>query len=248
MTMAVNAEIMQSKQQPLEHLLALPAELRNEIYSYLLPYPLPEIIIRTRYARLRWICTTRSLFNDVAPSLYSNTNFTTYLKLDPAKASLGTLVGHFHDHLHLTYGHDASAWVFTDACKLVRHIIVDVAAPELISQWQRISRADVGFTNIVITFSTYFSTVAETFPNLRSLRICFQDRLMDSRSCPSEDLRTALRAAVGKLKDSLSDTCELEALEYSTRNYNALSPLVMRYNVQPEPFPQQTSCGPSLGG
>jgi hypothetical protein len=100
--MTSNAEAMQSGSQPLERLLALPAELRNEIYSYLLPYPLPEIIIRARYARFRWICITRSLFNDVAPSLYRNANFTTYLKLGHASVDLGMLVSHFHDHLRLT--------------------------------------------------------------------------------------------------------------------------------------------------
>jgi hypothetical protein len=146
--MASNAEAMQSGSQSLDRLLALPAELRNEIYSYLLPYPLPEIVIRARYARLRWICITRSLFNDVAPSLYSNASFTTYLKLDLAKVDLGTLVCNFHDHLRLTYGGDTSAWVFTDACKLVRHIIVDVAAPDLVSLRRTISRLDVGFTNM----------------------------------------------------------------------------------------------------
>jgi hypothetical protein len=100
--MTSNVEAMQLGPQPLERLLALPAELRNEIYSYLLPYPLPEIIIRARYARFRWICITRGLFNDVAPTLYRNTNFTTYLKLGHANVDLGMLVSHFHDHLRLT--------------------------------------------------------------------------------------------------------------------------------------------------
>jgi hypothetical protein len=119
-------------------------------------------------------------------------------------------------------GRDAPTWVFTDACNLIQHIIVDVAAPEL----QSVSRADVEFTNMLITFSTYLSTVAETFPNLRSLRLCFQHRLVDSQGCPSVDLRTALLEAVDKLRCSLAEACQLEVLPHTTRNYNALSPLV----------------------
>lgn len=184
MTMASIDETLQSRPQPLECLLALPAELRNEIYSYLLPWPLPDIIIRARYARLRWICITRSLFNDVAPSLYGNASFTTYLKLDLANVDLGTLAGNFHDHLRLTYGRDASAWVFTDACKLVRHIIVDVAAPDLVSLRRTIYRPDVGFSNSTcINRQEGDSTQVVTTWSLTRNRVPFAPYLSLSQTC-----------------------------------------------------------------
>ena len=223
---------MQTKPQSLDLLLALPAELRNEIYSYLLPHPLPEMITRARYTRFSWIVVSRRLFNDVAPMLYSNSWLLTYVKLEPAIDGLGTVASNFKDHLRLTYGPNAPHWVIADACSIIRRLSVDVAAPDLRHTFRTFNSPDRGYENMASTFSTYFATASQTFSNLQSLRICFQDNLTHPQSCPSNSLRTALLEAVDELSQTLPGHCEVEVLLRGTRNYNALSPLVMLSSVE----------------
>ena len=225
-TMASASPSIVTMPHSLDRLLALPTELRQEIYSYLLPDPLPTMIIRARYARFSWIVVSRRLFNDVAPMIYSNSWLLTYLKLDPEVDSLGTVAGSFKDHLRLTYGPDAPNWVTTDACSIIRRISVDVAAPDLSKL------PDQSIANITSTFTRYFATVTETFSNLQSIRICFQDGLTHRQWCPDQKSQPGPLEALDELKQTLPENCELKVLLRGTRNYNALSPLVMLSAVE----------------
>lgn len=203
-------------------LLDLPAELRNHIYSYLLPYPLPDIIIRARYVRLRWIATSRQLFNDVAPQLYNHTCFTTYMKLDPIESRHATIATDFCDHLRLTYGQQAPQWVFDDACKVIRNVSVDVAASDFVKILGTTGFPFDGWDVMLSRFKEYFVDVPSTLPNIKNIRICFQDQLTDQQGCPSNQLRAELL----KIVDVFKQTLPVEVLHCATRNYNALSPLV----------------------
>ena len=223
---------MQTKPHTLDLLFVLPAELRHEIYSYLLPHPLPEMIIRARYARFSWIVISRRLFNDVAPMLYSNSWLLTYLKLEPTINGLGTVASNFKDHLRLTYGPEAPGWVITDACSIIRRLSVDVAAPNQRHTFRTFNSPDRGYENMASTFSKHFATASQTFSNLQSLRICFQDNLTHPEWCPDKSLRSAILEAVDELRRTLPETCELEVLLRGTRNYNALSPLVLLSSVE----------------
>lgn len=60
----------------------------------------------------------------------------------------------------------------------------------------------------------------------------------------------ALLEAVDKLRQRLSEACELEVLQHATRNYNALSPLVLlRRDGQSDAHLALQRCGgaPTLG-
>jgi hypothetical protein len=230
--MTPDTQRLHAKPQTLDLLLALPAELRNEIYSYLLPNPLPEIILRARYARFQWIVISRRLFNDVAPILYSNSWLLTYLKLDPTIDGIGTVASNFKDHLRLTYGPDAPSWVIADACSIIRRLSVDVAAPKLRRSLQTFNSPVRGYENMASTFSKYFATASQTFSNLQSLRICFQHNLTHPEWCLDKSLRAALLEAADELRRTLPELCELEVLLRGTRNYNALSPLVMLSSME----------------
>ena len=220
----MNAVSETSKARSLDVLiLSLPAELRNEIYSYLLPYPLPDLIIKARYVRLRWMCASQRLFNDVAPHFYNHSCFSTYLKLDPSDMRPATFVGDFCDHLRLTYGQCAPSWVFDDAIKLIRVVSVDIAAPDLVKLLGTPDFPFDGWNSMLSRFKEYFNDVATVFSKIEKVRICFQNQLTHQQRCPSLQLRVELLEIV----DGFKQTLPIDVLHSANQNYNALSPLVL---------------------
>lgn len=111
--MALAPQESESTKQP-TNIFSLPAELRQQIYSYLLPKP--EIFIPVRYARLRWLAASRRLFQDAAPLFYNTTIFSPHLLIKPERGLRESL----ERHVCLTYGRDAPAWVLKDAMAMLK--------------------------------------------------------------------------------------------------------------------------------
>ena len=103
-------------------LFSLPAEVRLQIYSYLIPTP--SYFIPVRYSRLRWLSASRRLFQDAAPLFYGVAPF----KISIVTPNTFSLEEQFVAHVRLTYGDDAPEWVLKDAMAVLRYADITVGA------------------------------------------------------------------------------------------------------------------------
>src|ERR1700761_853632 len=125
--MSISAQSSKDNSSQLSCLLfSLPAELRTEIYDYVLPPNGRNRIIQAGYGGLRWLCASPRLFTDVAPLIYGRGGFATLSKLGGET----DIAGDFQNHLLKTYGRENLPWTSYFARRALKRIEVDINVPD----------------------------------------------------------------------------------------------------------------------
>ena len=208
-----NPQTQRDQSNGQSRLLSLPAELRFQIYDYILPTALPSNIIHARYGGLRWLSASPRIFLDVAPLFYSKACLTAH-----AGAQQGSLVIYFDSHLRITYGSDQLYWIAPAAHKMIKHIRVDYAVQSLKDP-----------STVAESFERYFECV-NRFSSLDSLHIRFHRNWKFPLWTPTSDLenenksamihdrslRGVLQIHVDDLEKAIPASCSLTVQEYGT--------------------------------
>lgn len=102
---------MESRHQPdglTQFLFRLPAELRDEIYSHVVPGKRKIFDVFSEHRELPWLATSQAIFEEAAPLIYSSTPL--YFDLAPeVKTRRGSIAAGFAAHVQTTYKQD-QAW------------------------------------------------------------------------------------------------------------------------------------------
>lgn len=177
-------------------LFSLPAELRWQIYTDIVPPT--RHILRARYGGLRWLSASRELFNDAGPLYYCQSSFTACFSL-ASVAAQATIAREFEKHIHPTYGPDAlNNWLLHDARRMIKQMEI------------------ICINNVLPAMLTAYFADVSAFPHLHSLQISFQKEMSDflfafDGSICDEKVGVApgsqLGICISTLKKSLPEGC-----------------------------------------